>query len=65
MKQDNIAQIEELSNEEIKLLVSFIPDKPVAGLDPTFYHTLTYKGDLELYIKLEIIRNKLTRKREL
>jgi hypothetical protein len=25
------------------------PDKPLTpGLDPTFYHTLTYEGDLEL-----------------
>lgn len=33
------------------------PDKPlVDGLDPTFYFTLTYKGDLELIKKTEAAR---------
>jgi len=30
------------------------PDKPVhKGLDPTFYHTLTYEGDVELLEKYQ------------
>jgi hypothetical protein len=37
------------------------PDKPVhKGLDPTFYHTLTYEGDVELVNKLNNVINNLT-----
>ena len=39
----------------IKFLLSFAPDKPPKGLDPTFYHTGTYEGDLELWNRIESI----------
>jgi predicted acyl esterase len=36
------------------------PDKPVhKGLDPTFYHTLTYEGDMELIEKTKKAREAL------
>jgi hypothetical protein len=38
----------------------FQPDKPVhKGLDPTFYHTLTYEGDMELIEKTKKAREAL------
>ena len=39
----------------IKFLLSFAPDKPPKGLDPTFYHTGTYEGDLELWNRIDSI----------
>lgn len=36
------------------------PDKPIhKGLDPTFYHTLTYEGDMELVEKTKKAREAL------
>jgi len=47
---------EKLEND-IKFLLSFAPkNKPPEGLDPTFYHTLTYKGDLKLWERIERIK---------
>ncbi|MEE9541171.1 MAG: hypothetical protein V3V85_06730 [Candidatus Thorarchaeota archaeon] len=42
--------------EAVKFLLSFAPDKPPKGLDPTFYHTLSYGGDAELYERVEEIK---------
>jgi len=39
---DALALIQTLKNLVFK-------DKPKAGLDPTFYHTGTYEGDIFLY----------------
>jgi len=52
---DIIDEIEVLE-EDVKFLLSFAPDKPPEGLDPTFYHTLTYKGDLELWDRIKKMR---------
>ena len=44
---------------EIKLLLSLIPDwaKIVpSGLDPTFYGTLTYSGDLDIKHRVDAIQ---------
>lgn len=38
---------------EIALLATYFSSKPSKGLDPTFYHTLSYEGDMEQYEKLE------------
>ena len=40
-----------LDDSEIRLILNFLPksDKPVPkGLDPTFYWTLSYEGDLAI-----------------
>ncbi len=42
-----------------KFLLSFVPEwarKSHKGLDPTFYGTLTYQGDLEVIRKVDAIR---------
>lgn len=45
---------------DIKFLLSFAPnDKPPEGLDPTFYHTLTHKGDLKLWERIESIKESI------
>lgn len=41
---------------DIKFLLSFAPDEPPPGLDPTFYHTLTHDGDMELSERIKDIR---------
>ena len=41
---------------DIKFLLSFAPDEPSPGLDPTFYHTLTHDGDMELSERIKNIR---------
>lgn len=45
---------------DMKLLLSFVPkelpDELAKGLDPTFYHTLTYEGDIEILKKLQRIK---------
>jgi hypothetical protein len=41
----------ELTKEQIQLIKNFLPDEGAEvppGLDPTFYHTLTYEGDCEV-----------------
>jgi hypothetical protein len=47
-----IAELE----EAVKLLLSFAPKDCPEGLDPTFYHTLTYAGDRELQDRIDTIR---------
>lgn len=37
---------------EIGFLAPYFSSKPPKGLDPTFYHTGSYKGDMEQYEKL-------------
>jgi len=47
--QELVQALEFCVNAAINL---YRPDKPVhKGLDPTFYHTLTFEGDLELIDK--------------
>ena len=41
---------------DIKFLLSFAPDESPPGLDPTFYHTLTHDGDMELSERIKNIR---------
>lgn len=64
------ARIEELkkasewvSVDDVKFLLSFAPkDKPESvpkGLNPMFYHTLSYEGDYDITIRLEKIRRSL------
>ena len=51
--------------EAIKYLLSFVPDwaKEVPkGLNPTFYGTLTYKGDLEVKAMVDDIRSMVMEK---
>lgn len=37
----------------LRVLSNFISPEPVPeGLDPTFYHTLTYAGDVEIHSKI-------------
>ena len=31
-------------------------EQPPKGLDPTFYHTLSYDGDMEIYEKMMLIK---------
>lgn len=46
--------------QDIKFLLSFAPkNEPPEGLDPTFYNTLTYKGDLSLWERIENIRESI------
>ena len=46
--------------QDIKFLLSFAPvDEPPKGLDPTFYHTLSYKGDLALWERIEGIKESI------
>lgn len=52
MHGDKITALE----ADIKVLLSFAPDKPPEGLDPTFYHTLTYEGDLEIWKRIQKIK---------
>lgn len=46
-----------VKDEDVRLMLSFAPSGAVPeGLDPTFYHTLTYAGDFELQEKINRIR---------
>ncbi len=48
-------------NKDIKFLLSFVPRWALVvpeGLDPTFYGTLTYEGDLEVQGRVLDIINK-------
>lgn len=50
--------IEQLDSD-IKFLLSFcLQDKPPEGLDPTFYHTHNFKGDMGLWERMEKIIEK-------
>jgi len=60
-----MSQDDEVKND-IKFLLSFVPSwaKIVPkGLDPTFYGTLSYKGDLEIKNKIDEIYEKYEIKR--
>ena len=57
-KWEDVQQLE----ADIKFLLSFAPDEPPPGLDPTFYHTLTHKGDMELWERIKKIKGDETKK---
>lgn len=43
---------------EIALLAPYFSSEPPKGLDPTFYHTMSYEGDIERYKRLkELVRS--------
>jgi len=49
-----------LEDIEINLVLNFLPKRNISkGLDPTFYHTLTYDGDMELQKIVDVLREKL------
>ena len=50
--------------DDLKLLLSFAPEDVPKGLDPTFYHTLTYEGDTKLQAGINRIKSKLSEKKE-
>ena len=46
--------------EELRIILNLLPRGDVLkGLDPTFYYTLTYEGDMELQVKFDDLREKL------
>ena len=53
----------EISKKDVELLLSFCPretpDNLPKDLDPTFYHTLSYTGDLQIAERVQTIREKL------
>jgi len=46
--------------EDLRLLLSFAPKDVPEGLDPTFYHTLSYDGDAKLQKDIDRIKSILT-----
>ena len=46
----------ELLREDCKFLLSFAPKDVVPELDPTFYSTLSYGGDLQLQQRIDGIK---------
>ncbi len=38
---------------EIALLAPYFSSEPPKGLDPTFYHTMSYEGDMKQYKRLK------------
>ena len=51
--QDRIKELE----EGIQFLLSFMPNTIVTkGLDPTFYYTGTYEGDLDIQNRIELLK---------
>lgn len=49
-----------LDDDEVALVLNLLPKGDIPkGLDPTFYHTLTYAGDKALQVIAEGIREKL------
>jgi len=56
---DRIVELEAklaAANRDIKFLLSFAPNGSTPkGLDPTFYHTLTYEGDVKLQERINAI----------
>lgn len=49
-----------LEEDEIALVLNLLPKEEVPkGLDPTFYHTLLYGGDVELQKTADGLREKL------
>jgi hypothetical protein len=51
-----------LTDSEIRIILNLLPEGDVPkGLDPTFYHTLTYEGDARLQVAADYLRDKLTK----
>jgi len=49
-----------LEDNEIQLILNLLPSGDIPkGLDPTFYHTLSYEGDVKLQVLVDELRNKL------
>lgn len=49
-----------LEDDEITLILNLLPKGDVPkGLDPTFYHTLTYDGDLAVQKTADSLRERL------
>lgn len=49
-----------LEEDEIRLILNLLPKGLVPrGLDATFYHTLTYDGDVKLQQTADSLREKL------
>ena len=46
----------QVSRADLRLLLSFAPEDCPEGLDPTFYHTLTYEGDRALQDRVDAVR---------
>ena len=42
--------------DDLQVLLSFAPKDVPEGLDPTFYHTLTYDGDATLQASIDRVR---------
>ena len=52
-----------LDDTEIQLILNFLPkagDEVPEGLCPTFYHTLTYEGDLKIQRAVNDLIEKIT-----
>ena len=51
----------ELKEEDVRLLLSFcptdLPEEVPEGLDPTFYYTGSYEGDLKIAERLKRIND--------
>ena len=44
-------------NEELKKHIDpFWDEEPPKGLDPTFYRTLSYEGDMKIYNKIQALK---------
>lgn len=43
---------------EMCLLAPYFKSEPPKGLDPTFYHTLSYEGDMAKYERLRSLVNR-------
>ena len=52
-----------LDEQEIRLILNFLPkagSEVPKDLDPTFYHTLTYDGDIRVQKDVNALIEKLT-----
>lgn len=50
-----------LEESEVRMILNFLPKGDVPkGLSPTFYHTLSYEGDLAIQDAVNELRDKLT-----
>ena len=51
------AELAEKENEELKKHTDpFWDEEPPKGLDPTFYRTLSYEGDMKIYNKIKALK---------
>jgi hypothetical protein len=49
-----------LEDTEVRIILNLLPKGDVPeGLDPTFYHTLSYDGDMKLQKAVDKLREKL------